>query len=86
MTSKTTAQQYFENEEPAPETTTLRVDIAGLSWISGQTFEISGIRHRHIDHGKLSDACGGISEALNEKIAELIFRDDLVNLLADRIS
>jgi len=69
-----------------PEMANIEVKIDGLEYLYDNRFVLKGVKHRRIDWELVKQGMGPVSDELMDKIGELIWRDDLVRLLAERIS
>ena len=74
---------HAEPAEQAPST--MIVKIEGLKQITEDTFELMGVQHREINWEAAELGLGAVSDTLRDKIHELVFKHDMMDVLMDRI-
>lgn len=83
---KTTATRATLEAEATTSSSSRILRIKGLTHLHEDQFELHGIRERKMDTELIRDSLDGASDELIDKILHLVYRHDITELLADRIS
>jgi hypothetical protein len=83
MKSQKVSTVYEDNEATGVQSVILTID--GLREIGNGQFELTGVKQRKINWDQVKSGFGGLGDDKAEKLADLLFKLDMVELLTERV-
>jgi hypothetical protein len=83
MKSQKVSTVYEDNEVTGFQSVILTID--GLREIGNGQFELTGVKPRNINWELVKSGFGGLEDDKADKLANLLYKLDMVELLTDRI-
>jgi len=82
---KTVKVSTVYDDELATPMESVILKIEGLREIGNGQFELTNVRARRIDWVQVKSGFGGLTDHQADKIADLLWKTDLVDILTERI-